>query len=621
MPLQIRRGTDAERLAMTVPLAEGELLYVTNTQKIYVGNGTTLAGSLTSVTGYTDNDAKDAAAAIFTSGSHSGIGFSYNTATNIITATVDLSDYSGTINASSFKGTLVADDSTMLIDAIDGKINLDGTVKGNIVPDINEAYDLGSASNRFRDLYLSGSSIELGSATITAVGSAVNLPAGSTVDGTLIGVGSGDGVIPGSNYSINIVGDDSTIIVDSSTKNITATSGFFGNIFTNLIDSADSSAILITPLVNLESDLNIGNDLFVNQSVFSGAGFFGNLNGNVNGNVTGNIFTNLIDSIDSSAIIITPTLILESDLNVGGTLSLTQDIFAGDGFFNNLQGNLILNFQNITGFGNITTTGNINTTGNHVVSGDVKVRTISGQPDVPNPTGMIYTGSDFTFGSPDGLGRDGKFTLVSNTSTAITACAEFKVHNDTINGVNVAFIRSRGNQNAKTALIQGDIVSNFVFGGEDSTSFGFAGAIECTVAGPTSSGIVPGRLTFKTTNTAGALLSAAQIEPNGSFVTNFGFNVGIPQDLGDAGSVSLVRVTSRFTTATSETATLAAGVEGQIKHLIADDVTAGNMVITVTNPGWSGSGTITFSTTGSGCQLQYTNNKWFCIGNNGALFG
>ena len=152
MPLQIRRGTNAERLAMTVPLAQGELLYVTDDQRLYIGNGSTLGG--VQITGYTDNDAKDAAAGIFTGGSHSGIGFSYNTATNVMTATVDLSSYTGTINAASFKGTLVADDSTLLVDAVDGKINLDGTVKGNIIPDTNEAYDIGSASFRFKDLYI-----------------------------------------------------------------------------------------------------------------------------------------------------------------------------------------------------------------------------------------------------------------------------------------------------------------------------------------------------------------------------------------------------------------------------------------------------------------------------------
>jgi len=42
-----------------------------------------------------------------------------------------------------------------------------GSVSGDIIPDTTEAYDLGSASNKFRDLYLSGNSIELGNKTIT----------------------------------------------------------------------------------------------------------------------------------------------------------------------------------------------------------------------------------------------------------------------------------------------------------------------------------------------------------------------------------------------------------------------------------------------------------------------
>jgi hypothetical protein len=276
MPLQIRRGTNAERLAMTQPLAQGELLYVTNDQRLYIGDGNLLGGI--AVTGYTDNDAKDSAAAIFTDGAHSGINFAYNTATNIITATVNLSNYTGTINASSFKGTLVADDSTLLIDAIDGKINLDGTVKGNIIPDANEAYDVGSASNRFRDLYLSGSSIELGAATITAVGSVVNLPAGSTVAGVLIGSATGDGVIEGSNYKINIVGDDSTVIVNSSTKTVTAS--FVGNVTGNINGVVTGTAG--SSLVG-----NVTGDVNGVVTGTAGSSLVGNVTGNLLGNVTG----------------------------------------------------------------------------------------------------------------------------------------------------------------------------------------------------------------------------------------------------------------------------------------------------------------------------------------------
>jgi hypothetical protein len=95
------------------------------------------------------------------------------------------------------------------------------------------------------------------------------------------------------------------------------------------------------------------------------------------------------------------------------------------------------------------------------------------------------------------------------------------------------------------------------------------------------------------------------------------------EDLAPSTGANLSTTTSYFTTSASETATLAAGVSGQVKVFSAVDVTSGNMVITVTNAGWkaSGTGTITFSARGQGCTLQYTNSKWFCIGNNGATFG
>ena len=94
------------------------------------------------------------------------------------------------------------------------------------------------------------------------------------------------------------------------------------------------------------------------------------------------------------------------------------------------------------------------------------------------------------------------------------------------------------------------------------------------------------------------------------------------EDLAASAAASLGKTTSYFSTAAAETATLAAGVAGQIKTfaMYAD---TGDMVITVTNAGWksSGTGTITFDTIGDACTLQYINSKWFCIGNNGCVFG
>ena len=138
MPLQIRRGTEAERISMIHALAPGEIIYVTDTQRIYVGNGTTVGG--VQVTGYTDGDAQDAAANIFDGVSHTGISFTYDDVSNKMTAAIDLSNYPGSITADSVKGSVFADDSTVIVDAIDQKIfavggffgPLQGAVTGNV---------------------------------------------------------------------------------------------------------------------------------------------------------------------------------------------------------------------------------------------------------------------------------------------------------------------------------------------------------------------------------------------------------------------------------------------------------------------------------------------------------
>jgi len=93
------------------------------------------------------------------------------------------------------------------------------------------------------------------------------------------------------------------------------------------------------------------------------------------------------------------------------------------------------------------------------------------------------------------------------------------------------------------------------------------------------------------------------------------------EDLADAGAASLATTASYFSTGGAETATLAAGTDGQIKtFMMAAD--SGDMVITVTNAGWktSGTGTMRFQNIGEGCTLQYINAKWYCIGNNGVTF-
>ena len=93
------------------------------------------------------------------------------------------------------------------------------------------------------------------------------------------------------------------------------------------------------------------------------------------------------------------------------------------------------------------------------------------------------------------------------------------------------------------------------------------------------------------------------------------------EDVADAGAMDLTKAVSYFTTAAAETATLAAGTDGQVKYLcMVDD--GGDMVVTVTNAGWksSGTGTITFNDIGDSATLLYTNSKWYAVGTNGVTY-
>ena len=330
MPLQIRRGTDAERTAMTQPLAAGELIFVTNTNRLYIGNGTTNGG--VPVTDYTDEQARDAVAPMLVNGTHSAISFVYDDALDKINATVNLSDYQGVIKAAAFNGSVVANDSSLLIDGNTGKFNLSGSVGTDIIPDTDVAYDLGSATYRFRDLYLSGSSIKLGAATITAVGDAVNLPLGSTMGGVPLAGGAG------SDYNGNIIGDDSTIIVNAATKVVTASGGFIGNVTGTVTGNAGSvtNGVYITDTGTVTNTMLAGSIEDTKLSTISTAGKVSNSATTATNANTASAIVSRDGSGNFLANIITSALIGNVTGNINGVVTGT----AGSSLIGNVTGNL-----------------------------------------------------------------------------------------------------------------------------------------------------------------------------------------------------------------------------------------------------------------------------------------
>jgi len=272
MPLQIRRGTEFERQNMSQPLARGELLYVTDTERLFIGNGTTLGG--VQITGYTNENAVDAVGAALVAGIHNGITFTYSPtqdAANRIDASVSLSDYSGVIKADAFKGTFVADDSTILVDGVSGTLR--GTLVGNVTGNVTGN--------------LSGNVTGNVNGVLTGT-------AGSTLNGTVTGslLGSVTGDLKGSVFA-----DDSTILVDGTNGVLRGT--LVGNVTGNVTGNLSGTVT--------------GN-------------LIGNVSGNVSGDLKGSVFAE-----DSSVMVDATQGRFFGSIDLGDTL-LSSNSLTGTSF-------------------------------------------------------------------------------------------------------------------------------------------------------------------------------------------------------------------------------------------------------------------------------------------------
>jgi len=152
-----------------------------------------------------------------------------------------------------------------------------------------------------------------------------------------------------------------------------------------------------------------------------------------------------------------------------------------------------------------------------------------------------------------------------------------------------------------------------------------------TISAPSSGGTVTsvGVTSSQLVITNTPVVSAGSIGINlpanatfsGSLTANLMYLAGV-ENLANGAAANLSVAASYFSTTTAATATLAAGSTGQLKNFIMTSTTGNAMVISVANAGWKGgsNGNISFNGNGYGCQLQFINSSWYCIGNNGATF-
>jgi len=396
MALQIRRGTDAERTAGGgVVFAEGELVYVTDTDALYVGDGSTAGGVK-----LTDN-----AGAVLGS---------YITA-DTVSSTLDLQqnldlngkDIIGTGNIN-ISGTINATGNVNIGDDVNtDTVDFAAKITSGLTPNADSTYNIGTTTARWNNGYFTGLVVD-GQVDAVAVNADVvadnstvmvdvstNIFAGAltgSVTGSVLGDLTGDsagthtGAVVGNTTGYHtgdvkgsVFGDDSTVLVDAVNNTLSGnltgnvvgdvTGDVTGNV-TGQIKGSGGSAVLapntgpadaVLSLLDITATGTIGGNLTgsvtgntagyhtgdVKGSVFGDdstvlvdavagsipgenitgtvtAAFTGNLTGNAAGDHTGtfagNIFTSLIDSGDSSAIIVTPRMDFSSDVIINNTL-------------------------------------------------------------------------------------------------------------------------------------------------------------------------------------------------------------------------------------------------------------------------------------------------------------
>jgi hypothetical protein len=229
-----------------------------------------------------------------------------------------------------------------------GTLNVTGNVTSALLPSANVTYDLGSDTQRWRDIYLSNSSIYLGNARLTGNGNSVvstgNLTgANISTAGTLSVTG---------NANVGNLGTSGLIV---ATGNITG-----GNLVT-------SGVVVATGNVT-------GNFFIGNGSQLTGIDATAIQNGSSNVRVLANANVTISSAGNANIVVVTGT-----GANITGTLNASGNANVGNigaaaGVFTTVAGTLTTATQpNITSVGtlsSLTATGNV-TGGNLVTAGKV----------------------------------------------------------------------------------------------------------------------------------------------------------------------------------------------------------------------------------------------------------
>ena len=340
------------------------------------------------------------------------------------------------------------------------------TVKGNVLPSANITYDLGTSTQRWKDLWLSNSTIYLGNAQISANATAVTItnPEGGTT------------VLQGATPSI-------TGAVVSASGNVTG-----GNLLTAGLISATGN---ITG-GNLSGTSIVGTLTTAAQTNITSVGTLGALTVTAN-TTSGNLLTSGLISATGN--------ITGGNLRTAGIVSATGNVTGG----NLLTAGLISATGNITG-GNLRTAGIVSATGN-VTGGNVNAGNITIAGDLISSLGATLTIDPATVGNAGLVVINGNLQ-VNGTTTTINSNV-VSTNDLTVNYANNAINASAANGGG---IEVGPIGSPYITWLYNSTANVWTSSDGISAVGNTTSGnILTGGVISATGNITGGNLSGTNI--------------------------------------------------------------------------------------------------------------
>jgi hypothetical protein len=216
MALRLRRGTEAER--QTINPAQGELLYVTDEKKLYVGDGTTTGdtahGVLVGPRDLSNDTSPQLAGDLDLNG-------------NDITGT-------GNINIT---GTITATGNINLGDGAEDVVNIGGYVRSNITPNVDDTYSLGTSSRQWANIWSTQVNVD----TTLAVGSRILKLTDGSEDSTKILWDAENDAIYGNFYGSVFTDDSALTMVDTTSGELNANAGVISSIKSDYITATSDN--------------------------------------------------------------------------------------------------------------------------------------------------------------------------------------------------------------------------------------------------------------------------------------------------------------------------------------------------------------------------------------------